>query len=71
MTCSGCGTRRSQWDDDPVAFVGHAEICPGCEALEQERKNVPEEHASPAVRISLVPRALGEALMVAGLGVIE
>lgn len=44
--------------------MGHSWKCQWCEVLEQEQQNVPdEERASRAWKFSLVPRAVGEALM--------
>lgn len=40
--CRGCGSRRSLWDADDMAYVGQQDHCPGCLTLDQERKNIPE-----------------------------
>lgn len=37
--CRGCGTRQSDWDADPDAFIGDFTQCPGCIRLEDERDN--------------------------------
>jgi hypothetical protein len=39
--CVGCGTRKDEWKENRFAFVGNAEICPGCELMEMERENIP------------------------------
>lgn len=51
--CPGCGTMPEEWERDPVAYVAGSSRCLGCEALEQERANVPD-HAK-GVRIYLTP----------------
>ena len=53
--CSGCGTRKTEWKRDKFAYVGQYEICPGCELIEMEKKNVPED--SMGVKVHLAPRA--------------
>jgi hypothetical protein len=42
--CPGCRTRDADWKADRFAHIGQQRFCPGCEVLEQERQNVPEEH---------------------------
>ena len=59
--CGGCGTRKDDWEDDPDAFVGWHETCPGCERLEQEKNNVAE--GKMGVRFRLLPRAIALRLM--------
>lgn len=61
--CSGCGTRKAEWERDPFAYVGNTRKCPGCEVLEQEAENVDENDRSRAWKHGLVPKAVGEALM--------
>lgn len=58
--CSGCGTRRAEWEADRFAYIAHPTICPGCELIEQERKNVPDR--ALGVRIGLLPRSVVEAM---------
>jgi hypothetical protein len=59
VTCSSCGTRDEEWKEDPVAYLGHLWRCPGCETLELEKKNVPEEGAE-GIHVGLIPRAVAE-----------
>ena len=59
--CGGCGTRKDDWEDDPDAFVGWHERCPGCERLEQERANV--EKDAKGIRYRLLPREMAKRLM--------
>ncbi len=58
--CSGCGTRKVEWERDRFAYVTDAFICSGCELVEQERENIPEK--AKGVRIRLLPRAVAEAM---------
>lgn len=39
--CS-CGTRAAEWEADRFAYTGTIWRCPGCELLELERQNIPE-----------------------------
>ena len=57
--CAGCGTRPREWVGDRFAFVAQSTVCPGCEVLAQEQKNIPERQQG--VRLFLVPRELAEA----------
>jgi hypothetical protein len=59
--CNGCGTRKEDWADDPDAYVGWHDTCPGCERLEQERKNVAE--GAQGVHFRLLPREMALRLM--------
>lgn len=64
LACSGCGTRRDEWEDlerdkdgDPLLpYLSVRETCPGCRSLEEERATV-DEH-SKGVKVGLVPRAV-------------
>lgn len=67
--CSGCGTRAEDWKEDRFAFVGHIDHCPGCETVDEEWKNVPDDQRS-GKKVRLVPRAVGEQLMLAGEGML-
>lgn len=40
--CSGCGTRKEDWDADRFAFVADSYQCPGCELISMEQDNVRE-----------------------------
>lgn len=53
--CPSCGTRDTEWTEDRNAYVGQQRVCPGCEVLAQERRNVPE-HMSDYVHVHLAPR---------------
>lgn len=54
--CSGCGTRADEWDPalggDRHAYVADLSRCPGCEALDQARRDAPEHELG--LRIGLV-----------------
>ncbi len=69
--CSGCGTRRRDWEADRFAFVGHVDVCPGCEAIAQEHENIDHAakagHETKGLRVGLVTAAMAEALERAGL----
>lgn len=67
--CHGCGIHPSDAGEDPVAFVGWVTHCDWCEALEQEKRNIPEEQASPAWKVSLVRRQAAEQMMASGEGI--
>lgn len=62
LTCTGCGTRRDEWEQDRFAYVADAYRCPGCELLQQERRNIPEGEGD-GVQIYLIPRQLATALV--------
>lgn len=49
-----CGTRHSDWDEDPDAFIGWQRECPGCDRLERERENV--EKGMRGVHVFLLPK---------------
>lgn len=53
--CTGCGTRRAEWEADRFAYVAQSHQCPGCEVLSQEQDNVPPK--ARGVHSYLVPRA--------------
>lgn len=59
QVCSHCGTRLEEWDEskggDEYAYVAQATRCPGCEALEDARQQVPEDANRSGVRFHLVP----------------
>lgn len=57
--CSGCGTFEDEWGRDRFAYVAHATVCPGCENLENEKLNIPDEGA-PGLKIYLLPRQVSE-----------
>lgn len=49
--CPNCRTRRELWHNHDKAnppYMGQLDVCPGCEMLAQERRNVPEgaEHVT-------------------------
>lgn len=54
--CPNCGTRHSDWDGDPFAFVAESRVCFGCEVIEQEKRNVPEHQEG--IQFFLVPKRL-------------
>ena len=56
--CGECGTRLSEWEEDPDAFVGYHWRCPGCEIIEQERDNVPEDQKG--IHVGVIPRDLSD-----------
>ncbi len=51
-----CGTRRSEWERNPNAYVGFIDQCPGCELIELERDNVPE--GTKGAKVGLIPLAV-------------
>lgn len=51
--CSGCGTRKTEWEKNRFAYVGQQHYCPGCDVLEQERENVRED--ARGVSVGLIP----------------
>jgi len=65
--CSGCGTRHEEWDEDPDAYIGWITRCEGCKRVAQEKRNITEKD-SDHVRVGLMPREAGLALMEQGLG---
>lgn len=40
--CSGCGTRKVDWELDRNAYIGDLDHCEGCQRLEEESDNIPE-----------------------------
>ncbi len=52
--CNGCGTRKEDWEQNPDAYIGNFEVCPGCERLEAERDNVSD--GTLGVHYSLLPQ---------------
>lgn len=69
--CGGCGTPRRHWEADRFAYVGHVEVCPGCEAIAQEHENIDNAakagHDTKGLRVGLVTRAQSEAMEAAGV----
>lgn len=61
--CKACGTFHDEWEADRFAYVADTWVCPGCENLENERKNDPnKDHGGTAgLKTYLVPRAVAEA----------
>lgn len=59
-TCGNCGTRKDEWEQNRFAYVSETYRCPGCELIEQERRNIPEGQTD-GVQIYLVPRELATA----------
>ena len=57
--CSGCGTFPDEWERDRFAYVSHSSVCPGCENMENEKKNIPEG-GLPGLKIYLLPRQVSE-----------
>lgn len=53
-TCTGCGTRRDEWERDPDAFIADVTICPGCERIEQENENGPAK--KKGAKVGLLPK---------------
>jgi predicted Fe-S protein YdhL (DUF1289 family) len=53
--CKGCGTRTSDWEANPDAYIGDFYPCEGCARLEAERDNVPE--GSKGIHFRLLPEA--------------
>ncbi|MFB6643166.1 hypothetical protein ACFCYF_38750 [Streptomyces chartreusis] len=64
--CPECRTREDDWDaakgGDPHAYVADTVRCRGCEAIEQERDQVPDGRPGYGVKIQLVPRDAYERL---------
>jgi len=52
LSCSGCGTRREEWDKDRYAYVASAQRCTGCELIAMESEQVPPHEKG--IRIGLV-----------------
>lgn len=69
--CGGCGTKRSEWESDHFAYVGHVEVCPGCEAIAQEHENIDNAAKTGAdtkgLRVGLVTQATADLLERAGV----
>lgn len=53
-TRCGCGTRASDWKEDPDAYIAWQRHCPGCDRIEQERKNLPDN--ARGVHVILLPK---------------
>lgn len=57
MCPGGCGTRKAEWDEDPDAYVGDIEYCPGCDRVAAEADNMPDEESlRRGLRTRLLPR---------------
>lgn len=57
--CPDCSTRERDWEADRFAFVSNTKRCLGCEAMELERNNIPED--AKGVKVFLEPREVAEA----------
>jgi hypothetical protein len=55
--CGGCGTRKSEWERDRDAYIGHIEVCPGCERIAQEQENT-QGMERKGLKIGLVPKGM-------------
>lgn len=55
--CSGCGTRKSEWEHDRDAYVGHIEYCEGCARIAQEQENV-QGSGRKGLKVGIVPFAM-------------
>jgi predicted Fe-S protein YdhL (DUF1289 family) len=53
--CPGCHTRKEEWEQNPDAYIGDYEVCPGCVRMEDERSNAEGEKGA---HIRLLPQAL-------------
>lgn len=63
-TCTGCGTRADEWDEDEIAYIGDQIRCEGCAAIAQEQNNIPkgpDGSPRPGVHVYLAPREVYEA----------
>lgn len=62
--CGGCGQKRSVWERDHFAFVGHVERCPWCELIAEEHEHIAsaadQGHNTRGLRVGLIPRAVAE-----------
>lgn len=58
--CPDCGAEHARWEKDRFAYVAVQDQCPGCEVLEMERENTPDE--AKGVKYRLVTREEGERL---------
>ena len=62
-TCSGCGTRADEWDEDDDAYIGDQVMCEGCARIAQEQANIPrdpEGQPRPGIHVFLAPRDVYE-----------
>ena len=61
-TCSGCGTRADEWDEDDDAYISDHHTCEGCARLAQEQASNLDKAADgsvlPGQHPHLVPREL-------------
>lgn len=55
--CSGCGTRKSEWEHDRDAYVGHIEYCEGCARIAQEQDNA-NNSGRKGLKVGIVPRGM-------------
>ena len=55
--CKSCGTRADEWTNDKDAYTGDLYRCFGCERIEQEQDNVPDDKTKArGVKVRLIPR---------------
>lgn len=55
LTCSGCGTRKDEWEEDRDAYISVHEVCPGCQRIAEENENVPDQIRG--AKVGLLPKA--------------
>ena len=62
VVCGECRTRLAEWDPqqggDRHAYIPDTIRCPGCELIEQERDQVPNDRSGYGVKIQLLPRGV-------------
>jgi hypothetical protein len=59
--CPSCRSRRDLWhqhDKSNPPYMGQLDVCPGCELLAQERRNIPE--GADHIQAYIVPTELAE-----------
>lgn len=58
IRCGECGTSRAEWEDDPLAYMGDAWTCMGCETIELEQENTADarEAGARGVKHGLITR---------------
>lgn len=66
--CKGCGTRQSEWDEDPNAYLGDFYRCEGCGRMEDERNNTSDD--ARGIHIRLLPAAIARARIERGEGIL-
>jgi hypothetical protein len=57
--CRECATREADWKADRFAFVANTKRCVGCELIEIEQGQLPEN--AKGMKVFLEPRAVAEA----------